>query len=318
MLVFEPTLTRRRLYEVTGAPLLLNFAPKIIARTAVRTRTIVEKAFIKYYKNGGLDQASVLAKARAAPPSTYGLSIEESARLEVPLLFAVLSSSVPAAFWTLSQIHAKRDLLSELRGEISSVISIDDNEGPPSKRFTVSIERLKTQCPLLSSVYQEILRTRTFQSTIRMVLEDTLIDGKYLLKKNSMVLVPNNVIHASPTAWGPTALASDFYRFMPEKAPSVKHTRHAFRSFGGAPNLCPGRHFATTEILATLGTLLMRYDISPRKGEWRLPDSELAVFAAISPPKWDVEVELKPRQGWQGKWVFEVGDPTVKPALVCG
>ncbi len=86
-----------RNFELTGAPLLVNFAPQIVARGAVKARTMVEKAFIKYYKGRGLDHASSLAKARFRPPSEYGLSLEDSARLEVPLLFGVLSTSLPVA-----------------------------------------------------------------------------------------------------------------------------------------------------------------------------------------------------------------------------
>ena len=43
----------------------------------------------------------------------------------------------------------------------------------------------------------------------------------------------------------------------------------------------------------------------------------LAVFAAMRLPKWDVEVELKPRQGSQGMWAFDIGDTTVRPPLTC-
>ena len=85
----------------------MNFAPRIVARGAVKARTMVEKAFIKYYKDGGLDHASSLAKARFGPPSEYDLSLEDSARLEFSLLFGVLSTSVPVTFWTISRICAK-------------------------------------------------------------------------------------------------------------------------------------------------------------------------------------------------------------------
>ena len=64
-----------RQFEETGAPLLMNFAPNIVAGAAVKARTLVEKAFIKYYKDGGLDHASSLAKARFQTLSEYGLSI---------------------------------------------------------------------------------------------------------------------------------------------------------------------------------------------------------------------------------------------------
>ena len=294
----------------------MNFAPRIVARGAVKARTLVEKAFIKYYKAGGLDHASSLAKARFRPPSEYGLSLEDSARLEVPLLFGVLSTSVPVAFWTIGQICARPDLLSDLRSELETVITVEPSA--QKVRFIVQIDRLKSKCPLLASIYQEVLRKHSCFSVTRIVLEDTIIDGKYVLKKGGMVLIPSNVIHASTSAWGPNAAETDFRRFMPRNPSGARQAPHTFRSFGGPPNLCPGRHFASTEIMATIATMLMRYEIEPRSGLWKMPREKQAVFAAIMPPAEDIEILFKPREGWQGDWIFKLGDPTIKPALLCG
>ena len=302
----------------------MNFAPNIFSRKAVRARTLVAKAFVKYWENGGLSQASPLAKARYDPPSEYGLSIEDAGGLEVPLLFAVLSTTVPAAFWCLAHICAQPDLLSKLRIELSSVITIA-NGGHNSEQnrpaFTVDIQRLKVKTPLLFSVYQEILRTQTFYSSVRTVLEDTILDSKYLLKKGCRVLIPANVVHFSKTAWGPTAGQTDYHRFMPPSRKGSETRRqapHTFRTFGDPPNLCPGRHFGSTEVLAILATMLMRYDIAPEGGRWDMPDKALVVFAAILPPKRDVKVKVTPRQGWQVNWGFKLGDPSARTPLLCG
>ena len=299
----------------------MNFAPNIFSRKAVQARTLVAKAFVKYWKNGGLSQASPLAKARLDTPSEYGLSIEDSGQLEVPLLFAVLSTTVPAAFWSLAHTCARPDLLHELRIELSSVITIahdrQDEQSRPA--FTVDIERLKTKTPLLFSVYQEILRTQTFYSVTRTVLEDTILDSKYLLRKGCRVLIPSNVIHFSNTSWGPAAGETDYHRFMPSgKDSNPRRVPHAFRGFGDPPNLCPGRHFGSTEVMAILATVLMRYDIAPEGGRWEMPEKELVVFAAIMPPKRDIKVKLTPRQGWQGEWIFKLGDPSARLPLLCG
>ena len=273
---------RIRQFELTGAPLLMNFAPQIVARGAVKARTMVEKAFVKYYKGGGLDHASSLAKARFRAPSEYGLSLEDSARLEVPLLFGVLSTTVPTAFWTIGQICARPDLLSDLRSELDTVIIVDTST--QRKTFVVEIDRLKSKCPLLLSIYQEVLRIHSCFSVTRIVLEDTLIDDKYILKKGGMVLIPSNVIHASTSAWGPNAVEMDFRRFMPKTSSGTRQAPHTFCSFGGPPNLCPGRHFASTEIMATMAIMLMRYNIEHRSGPWKLPRQKQAVFASIMPP----------------------------------
>ena len=103
-----------------------------------------------------------------------------------------------------------------------------------------------------------------------------------------------------------------------EKDPNTRQAPHTFRSFGDPPNLCPGRHFGSTEVMAILATMLMRYDIAPESGGWKMPENELVVFAAIMPPKRDIKVKVTPRQGWQGDWIFRLGDPSARPPLLCG
>lgn len=300
----------------------MNFALNIFSRKAVQARTLVAKAFVKYWKNGGLAQASPLAKARFDPPSEYGLSLEDSGKLEVPLLFAVLSTTVPAAFWSLGHICARPELLSKLRIELSSVMTIafgGQNNLQSRPEFIVDFERLKTRTPLLFSVDQETLRTQTFYSDTWTVLEDTILDSNYLLKKGYHVLIPSKVIHFSNITWGPAAGEIDHYRFMPsEKDSKTRQAPHTFRSFGDLPNLYPGRHFGSTDVMAILAVMLMRYDIAPDCGWWDMPEKELVVFAATMPPKTDIKVKLTPRLGWQGDWIFKLGNPSARPPLLCG
>jgi cytochrome P450 len=41
----------------------------------------------------------------------------------------------------------------------------------------------------------------------------------------------------------------------------------AFRSFGGGTTLCPGRHFATNEIVGLVTLLLVTFDINPAESD---------------------------------------------------
>ena len=157
-------------------------------------------------------------------------------------------------------------------------------------------------------------------SLMRIVTEDTVLADQYLLKKDSMVLIPNNVIDASISIWGPTAGETDFYRFM-RKADATKDEKiptNSYRSFGQPPNLCPGRHFASTEIMATLAVLIMRFDFTPKLGRWETPPSYFAIFAIIMPPKKDIDVSITVRQEWRGRWSFHLGNAAVKVPLACG
>jgi cytochrome P450 len=42
-----------------------------------------------------------------------------------------------------------------------------------------------------------------------------------------------------------------------------------FRVFGGGKTLCPGRHFATNEVLAVVAMFIVRLDMTPVGGEWK-------------------------------------------------
>ena len=123
------------------------------------------------------------------------------------------------------------------------------------------------------SVYQEILRTQTFYSGTQEVLQDTILDSMYLLKKGCHIMIPNNVIHFSNITWGPTASGTGYCRFMPSKKDSkTVQAPSTFRSSGDLPNFCPGRHFPSTDVTTILAIMHMRYDIAPENGRWDMPE----------------------------------------------
>ncbi|OTA89287.1 hypothetical protein M434DRAFT_34458 [Hypoxylon sp. CO27-5] len=75
-----------------------------------------------------------------------------------------------------------------------------------------------------------------------------------------------------------------------------------FRGFRGGASLCPGRHFATSEILL-LATLLLRFDIKPAgRKPWVLPSTaKSSKTEAMEQPDDDVSIELVPRPKAGGK-----------------
>ena len=131
-----------------------------MARKAVRVRNKLINAFTKYYETGALDEASELAKARYKPPADYGLPTSDIACLEPPFIFAVVATSVPSCFWAFVEIFKDPKLVSELRQELGKIVTVDRKVDPPM--FTVDVERLKNQCPVLLSVFQETLCRYSF------------------------------------------------------------------------------------------------------------------------------------------------------------
>lgn len=111
-------------------------------------------------------------------------------------------------------------------------------------------------------------------------------------------MIPAPVQHTDAAAWGADAARFDHLRFMPGRRPNNK-SRVAFRAFGGGRVLCPGRHFASTEILALAALLALQFDVVPvaAGGRWAEPTWEKSPVQAGFPViDEDIQVELRPRE----------------------
>ncbi|KAF2155877.1 putative cytochrome P450 [Myriangium duriaei CBS 260.36] len=285
-------------YEAGMMLILVNILPSVIARKAIAARDKVAKAFETYYKAGGHEKGSAWARDRYQLAADYDISLEDTARFEVGGSNAVLLNTVPAAFWNLVLIHSDPNLRNEIRQEVDACIRDTIEDGIALK--IIDIVTLKEKCPLLLSTYQEVLRYRAVGTSVREVMEDTYLDG-YLLKKGAMLQMPTRVIHEDAELWGDTSFVPG--RFLPQQAKSLPRGV-CFRAFGGGKTLCPGRHFATNEVLGFVAAFIARLDMIPVAGEWRLPAADKTNLATvIMEPDHDIKVQIKTREGFEGvKW----------------
>lgn len=144
-----------------------------------------------------------------------------------------------------------------------------------------SIQHLSKHCPLLDSTLRETLRVYTSSASVRLVLADTTINGKVLLRGHK-VMIPYRQLHENPTIWGPDAGSFDPHRFMANRA----LLRDAsYRPFGGGATLCAGRFVAMAEVVSFIGTVLYRYDIALSKPQSTFPkaDTMKPTFGMMSP-----------------------------------
>lgn len=286
--------------------ILVGFLPSITARKPIAARTKVAKAFEAYYKAGGVHKASALAQKRYQAEIDNKVPLEDIARYEVGGSIAILVNTAPAAFWTLLLLCSHPGLLSEIRKEIDGCTKTANENGTNVK--TIDVTTLKEACPLLLSSYQEVLRYSSMGTSVREVMEDTYLD-QWLLKKGAMLQMPSRIIHQDPGLWGSNVGDFNPRRFLPEEKKN-RPRDVCFRAFGGGKTLCPGRHFATNEILAVVAVFIARLDIKPVAGEWKLPTTaNTNVAAVVMEPDDDVEVEIKTREGFEGvKWVIRLDD----------
>jgi cytochrome P450 len=179
--------------------------------------------------------------------------------------------------WLLLYILCDTSLAKELTNEISKVVT------RKSDQVVLDISVLSQECPLLISAYQQTLRLQNVQTGTRVAMEDTVLTYtpshiansapvEYLIPKGAMVQMPSGVLHKDTKTWGSDALEFNPRRFLKNKTSDVesnqqeKQQRRAYNPFGGGKHLCPGRHFAFAEILATVAMLLLGFDIVAPEG----------------------------------------------------
>ncbi|KAK4247613.1 cytochrome P450 [Corynascus novoguineensis] len=288
-------------------PLTYLFFPKLHA-----AREVAARAMIEYMRRGGYKTASGLVRRRVEHHGDlFGLSLDDMGRGELGNTFAVLGNTTPCAFWVLYQIFSDDKVLDDVRRELLTLVEEGEPETDGSPVSSIDLARIKEACPVLLSTFQETLRFRAVNPGPRVLLDDVALDGgRILLKKGAMLMIPGPVHHTDTAAWGDDARHFDHLRFVPEEKKDKgdkkrKPNRVAFRAFGGGHVLCPGRHFASTEILSLTALLVLQFDVVPvdaTGGRWVEPTWDNSPVQAGFPViDKDIPVELRPRDP-RRKW----------------
>lgn len=275
--------------------------PGVTCANGYAGREKVVVAFERYYEAGGLDSASQYQKTRSRTTESFGLSLNDTARIEAVTGHALLANTNPTAFWTLYHLFYDPLLLEEVREQSMRLLAVEENNLTVSR--TIDIANIRSM-PILSSLLQESLRHYASGTASRIVVEDTILDDRYDLKKDAFIFMPNPSYHFDAFAWGPTVKDFDARRFIKAKS----HHAGAFRGFGGGANLCPGRFLAANQILSMCTMFALRYDITPVSGEWVHPGTEDSNMTLIVHPAKNVaNVRVTLRKGWEGgSWAFKI------------
>lgn len=276
-------------------------------------REKVFKAYMKYCKKLP-DDSSQLAREHQRTIREAGICETDNAKQASIFTIAAFSNSAPTLYWTIWELVSRPDILAEVRQELEAhAISGSKEHG-----FVLDVAAVKSKCPLLLSIFQETQRTRHVNASFRMVMSDTLLDNKYLLKAGNFLQMPGNPVHMNTGIWGQAAAEFDPYRFVPKKG-DASSANSGFVAWGAAPYLCPARQFASTEILIVAALLATRADLRPVSGVWeKNPALSFQELSTLLNPKKDVQLHVSVREEWVGEWTLKMGESRSRVSLASG
>ncbi|KAF2470376.1 cytochrome P450 [Lindgomyces ingoldianus] len=280
----------------------LNFFPSVTARKGFYGREDLFNGFRKYYAENGQEDASPLVQARFKVNKKYDISMDDIAKYDLSVCLGVLINSTVSAFWCLYDLYSRPELLEEVRRGISDAVGSSSSTNGP---VHVDIEEVSTQYLKLEAIVREILRRKAFNVSGRVILNDTALDGGYLLKKDSLLLVPSAELHENSEVWGKSAKEFDPDRFLRGSGFGAGVPASSHRTFGGGSSLCPGRHIFMKEVMVLLIIMVLRYDVRPVSGKWEDIEGRAHISASILAPTKDVEVMVYERKGGEeARWKF--------------
>jgi len=116
------------------------------------------------------------------------------------------------------------------------------------------------QLTYIDQVLKEALRLHPIAPMYSIIaLEDTVIGGKYEVKKDENVTILIGWLHKDKTAWGEDVEAFKPERFAVENIEQLPED--SYKPFGNGQRACIGRFFAMQEGILCLAMLLQRFDI---------------------------------------------------------
>lgn len=315
--------------------------------TGYAAREKVFAAFRAYFRNnddgsgtdGPSSEASFVIRERQRILREGGVRFDDRVKQDASFCTAAFPSTVPTLFWTVYDLFSRPDVLAQVRAELLDNAVVKGAAGGKNK---LDVAALKTRCPLLLSVYQETQRTKHVHANVRLVTEDTVLDGRYFLRKGAYLQMPGQPIHESEDVWGPAAGEYDPYRFFqPQTTATTARNEekeegsgklaaatrqkaavkpNTFLAWGAAPHLCPARQFASTEVMILVALLALSVDLAPAGGAaWdKEPGLSTAEMTTLIGPARDVLLKVVPREAAAGGWALEMGESRTRVSLASG
>ncbi|HJQ67650.1 MAG TPA: cytochrome P450 [Blastocatellia bacterium] len=144
------------------------------------------------------------------------------------------------------------EVLARAYEEVDRVLGRDTSARPTYAQVN--------QLSYVSQVLKETLRLwPTAPAYSIYAYQDTVIGGKYKVKRSHHVTVLLPMLHRDPAVWGERAEVFNPDNFGPER--ESNRPANAYKPFGNGQRACIGRQFALQEATLVLGMILQRFKL---------------------------------------------------------
>ena len=189
------------------------------------------------------------AMLNGVDPKT-GSKLEDSCVISNLITFMIAGHETTSG--TLS--FAFYELLNNAEAYQKAQKEVDDVVG----KDPITLDHI-SKLKYLNAILRETLRLHGPVGVLPLTpVEDTVIGGKYALKKGETVMVVLQRLHEDPKVWGEDALEWKPERMVDEKFNALP--KNAWRPFGNGARACIGRPFAWQEALLVLAMLLQNFN----------------------------------------------------------
>jgi cytochrome P450 len=174
---------------------------------------------------------------------------------------SITTSIRRAAFWFIAYLL--------FNGELRSAII--EETAPSFHEGAIDQDYIAQNCPQFRAAYDEMLRISSFSSSVRYIIQDTMVGNK-VLRKGRRIMMPYRQMHLDESTFGERV-----NEFVPDRFLKNPGLRKYNMAYGGGATMCPGRHFATQTVMVFVAMLFRKFHVTLTDPDQAFPKGDEAI-----------------------------------------
>jgi len=154
--------------------------------------------------------------------------------------------------FTINHLLKHPAVMTRARAEVDRVLGHDLSKSPTLREVS--------GLSYIRQILNESLRLHPTAPAMQLTpYEDTVLGGRYAVKKRLPILALTTALHRDAKVWGENAHLFNPENFTPAK--EKERPPHSFKPFGNGQRACIGSQFAMQESTLIIGMMLQRFNL---------------------------------------------------------